>query len=478
MSRSNVVTLLIDKLRFSDAEAHLRETKILSLKAMLQLIGGIGLFVSIRTLVYDDLAMATLLPSILGLVVFGFCILAFATGRYQLSNWLAVLTNWSAFMAELVMTGKINQFSFYGFFVIAFLAGMFMPIMQLIALTLLVWLLAMVYHFQLAAALLPTLEAVEGQTHDLIFHVLLLLLAAVIGRALGRRLDQAFDQSSTLSQRFKAIFHQSADAIFITDLDYRILEVNPEAAGLVQKASADLVGQCLLDFIPKGLKRQIDELVEDILVKGKLSNIRLSFITADDSELFLEISANLIFSDDGKPDHIQVILRDITERQQVEERFQQLALQDHLTKVDNRLSLTYHLNGLIARMNRDGGSFTVVYFDLDNFKSVNDRYGHYIGDKALVAFTKRLNGTIRSTDFLARMGGDEFVLIMEDYCSSQEVEAAVERVLRSLDHPFKIGEYLIHLETSYGISCYPEDGQDAEALLKLADTAMYSHKLF
>jgi diguanylate cyclase (GGDEF)-like protein len=237
-----------------------------------------------------------------------------------------------------------------------------------------------------------------------------------------------------------------------------------------------LLGKRILDFTPKSIEAQVNEMVSDILVNGRLANIHMPFLTGEGTELFLQISANLIFIDGGKPDHVQIVLRDITERKLVEERIQRLALQDHLTKVDNRLSFTYRLNSLIAKMNRDGGHFALVYFDLDNFKAVNDRYGHYIGDKVLVAFTQRLHSSIRRNDFLARMGGDEFVLILENYLSEDELEIALHRIMDGLSDPFKIGEHLIHLQTSYGVSCYPVDGNNPEKLLQHADSAMYSYK--
>ena len=130
----------------------------------------------------------------------------------------------------------------------------------------------------------------------------------------------------------------------------------------------------------------------------------------------------------------------------------------------------------IAKMKRGNGQFALVYLDLDNFKTVNDKYGHSVGDKVLVAFTKRLLGAIRKTDFLARVGGDEFVLILENYTSQADLDITMGRIDQSLSEPFKIKTHLINLVASYGISHFPADGDDAEMLLKMADTAMYSSK--
>jgi diguanylate cyclase (GGDEF)-like protein/PAS domain S-box-containing protein len=455
------------------------ETRVIGLRSMILMMAGIGLLVGGYGLINargEGFDLFAVLPSAVGLFFFVICIVTFKLGKLKLASWFVVITIFSAFTLELILTGKINQYSFYGFFVLAFLAGMVLHQSRSITLIVMVVLVAFIQVFGSQLSGYRPIAMPGGAGLDLLIHSLLLSLAAAIGSFLGRDLDRSFERSERYSQQFRAIFNQSEDAIFLTDLNFRIQELNQQATRLLQQPAEGLLGTRILDYAVDQMQSEVNELASDLLAAGRLTNVRMPFNNEDGSQQYLQISANLIFQESGAPDHIQVIVRDITERIMVEDRIQRLALKDHLTKVDNRLSLTYRLNSLITKMNRDGGNFALVYFDLDNFKSVNDQFGHLIGDRLLVAFTKRLLGAIRSSDFLARIGGDEFVLIFENYAADRPLDSAIERIRKTLENPFKIGEHLIELEASFGISRYPEDSSDPAELLDLADSAMYSSK--
>jgi diguanylate cyclase (GGDEF)-like protein/PAS domain S-box-containing protein len=440
------------------------------------MLGVIGFLLCLSALAFNQFVTSYAYPIFSGLLVYILAVVLFRKGKLNLSSWMVVVLIWVTFTLVLFASGEIDRLVFYGNFILIFLVGMFLHDIQVAALVMLMVASVGGYFWLTNFSILTPETVVAFQGSSMLHQTVFLVLAAVIARGFGRELDRVFEKSENLSQQFQAIFDQSADSIFLTDVDFTIQELNPRAAELIDQPPEEAIGKNIYHYVPVDAKKQVKELANDTLENGKISKIKMSFLNREGDRLHIQISTNLIYNDDEAPDHIQIILRDITERKLVEERIQQLALQDHLTKVDNRLSLHYRLNSLIAKMHRDGGRFVLVYFDLNNFKSVNDRYGHHIGDQLLIAFTKRLNGATREDDFLARIGGDEFVLILEDYLSEDELEIALARIASILAEPFKIGDHLIYLETSYGVSCCPEDGDDLETLMKVADSAMYINK--
>ena len=150
-------------------------------------------------------------------------------------------------------------------------------------------------------------------------------------------------------------------------------------------------------------------------------------------------------------------------------------LRDSLTKLPNRLCFQQHLNSAAKRSDRLGSSFALAYIDLDGFKPINDQYGHTIGDNVLTKVAERLNATMRSCDFVARIGGDEFVAIIGEIKSNEDISPILERMLNSIKEPFMVNDILIEISCSIGIAIYPKDG-DLDKLIVNADTAMYKAK--
>jgi diguanylate cyclase (GGDEF)-like protein len=164
-----------------------------------------------------------------------------------------------------------------------------------------------------------------------------------------------------------------------------------------------------------------------------------------------------------------------------EELIRRMALYDHLTGLPNRELLMDRLRGAIERVKRCHQAFAVCFLDLDKFKPIDDRFGHLEGDGALKAVATRLCGVLRQRDTLARVGGDELVVLIEeiDGESAEEVRAAatvVHKVIRSLDEPILVGTRRHRLGASVGVCCYPEIRGEPDALLHIADTAMYVGK--
>lgn len=171
-----------------------------------------------------------------------------------------------------------------------------------------------------------------------------------------------------------------------------------------------------------------------------------------------------------------VSVQDITDRKNYEQKLEYLSTHDQLTGLANRALLYIQLKNAIARSHRENVSSAVLFLDLDGFKGINDQYGHEVGNQVLVEVSQRLQGTLRETDTIARMGGDEFVVIIENLKEEDTVLSVAEKVLEAIAAPFVFGEISCGVTASIGISLYPEDGLNPDQLVQQADMAMYQSK--
>lgn len=151
------------------------------------------------------------------------------------------------------------------------------------------------------------------------------------------------------------------------------------------------------------------------------------------------------------------------------------AFHDELTNLPNRMLFLDRLSNAISQSHRERVSFAIMLLDLDRFKEVNDTLGHNVGDRLLQEVSRRLNDAVRESDTVARLGGDEFVILMQQ-TDLQHTPAVAEKLLKVLDHPFKLDEQLIDMSASFGIAFYPDHGDDSVTLLQKADVAMYAAK--
>jgi diguanylate cyclase (GGDEF)-like protein/PAS domain S-box-containing protein len=170
------------------------------------------------------------------------------------------------------------------------------------------------------------------------------------------------------------------------------------------------------------------------------------------------------------------VVRDITERTYAEEQIRHLAYHDALTGLPNRLLFKDRLTVALNRAQRDQTSLGVLFLDLDHFKYINDSFGHNIGDQLLQAVGLRLQSCVRESDTVARLGGDEFTILLPAMNSSEDAAVIARKILDAIRLPFFIDGRDFYLTTSVGVSVCPEDGSDAETLIKNADTAMYQAK--
>ena len=180
--------------------------------------------------------------------------------------------------------------------------------------------------------------------------------------------------------------------------------------------------------------------------------------------------------DDGEIVNHLAIFSDISDRKLAEERIEFLAHHDALTNLPNRILTRDRFELAVAKAHRENTRIAVLYVDLDNFKYVNDSFGHPAGDQLIITSVERLKQHIRETDTVSRQGGDEFLIILPDITDTAVVERIATQILADLAAPFEIEGHTIGISASVGITTYPEHGSDFDILLKNADAAMYAAK--
>lgn len=217
-----------------------------------------------------------------------------------------------------------------------------------------------------------------------------------------------------------------------------------------------------------------EKLRAQLLAKGVTENFEMSVERADGTPLWLLIKG-LIIDYEGEP-CAYLILLDVTERRELEEKLRVQATSDSLTGVANRAELLDQLEFAISVSNRTDEGFALLLLDLDNFKMVNDTRGHSVGDKLLIETSKRLHELVRNTDTVARIGGDEFAIIARHLDQTHGVSVLAQKIIDALAEPFYIDGIAMTAGCSIGIAHYPWDKGDPELLMQNADLALYRAK--
>jgi len=284
-------------------------------------------------------------------------------------------------------------------------------------------------------------------------------------------------QRREAEQRLAAsVFAHTHDSVVITDSENRIIDVNAAFSRITGYAREEVLGKN-----PSMLKsgRQSAEFYKSMWQSlnthdhwsGELWNRNKK------GEVFAALtSISVVRDDDGQIHHYIGLSADITPLKNHEYDLERIAHFDPLTGIPNRVLLADRLAQALAHTHRAGNHMAVCYLDLDGFKPVNDQYGHEVGDQLLIETSLRIRDCLRAGDTVARIGGDEFVLLLLDFNDSRECEAVLERMLCKVAEPMSIADNLVCVSASVGLTLYPDDLASADTLLRHADQAMYVAK--
>jgi len=283
-------------------------------------------------------------------------------------------------------------------------------------------------------------------------------------------------KNEQLLHKFSLAVEQSPNSVVITDTDGIIEYVNPKFTRLTGYTSKEVNGQSP-NILKSGIhKPEYYKQLWDTITSGKVW--RGEFYNNKKNGEFYWESASIspLTNEKGVITHFIAVKEDISERKKSEETILKMAYHDQLTGLPNRVLLIDRLNHLLAQGRRSKRLAAILFLDLDNFKHINDSFGHAEGDNLLKEVSERLNKHTRSCDTLARHGGDEFIILIDDLKKVDNITQVVERIFSEFNKPFVLNGQVCFVTTSIGISIYPDDGEDVSTLLKNADIAMYRAK--
>ena len=281
------------------------------------------------------------------------------------------------------------------------------------------------------------------------------------------------------NERNQSYLDVAAVFIVVIDRQGNIVMVNKMGCELLGYEESEMIGQNWFDLcIPSESSLALKELFSGIMQHHQplLEHFDSEVRNKAGERLMISWKNGLLMGDDGDVAGMISSGEDITELKKTEDQLAFLAHHDTLTGLPNRSLLTARLQHALQIAHRQPTLIAVCFFDIDNFKNINDSYGHDIGDELLITVSKRITDVIRKQDTLARLGGDEFVLVLENIRDKTEVAVIIEKILTSFSQPMDIEANRLSVTTSIGISLYPQDGLDVNTLIKYADTAMYQAK--
>lgn len=221
---------------------------------------------------------------------------------------------------------------------------------------------------------------------------------------------------------------------------------------------------------------EFSDAVSSLLENHTSFTLDVRLLTESGEEVFVNAQGEVELAEDGQPLIVSGTVMDITDRKRAEQEIQQLAYYDPLTSLPNRTLLHDRLNQAISQAGRDNRSVAVMFIDLDRFKSINDSMGHSTGDRLLKIIADRLLKCVRESDTVSRIGGDEFVVIINAVSHLDYVAGVAEKIQSTLVKPVSIEGNDLYTTASIGIALFPLDGNDVTTLLKHADNAMYQAK--
>ena len=275
------------------------------------------------------------------------------------------------------------------------------------------------------------------------------------------------------AERFKLLFDRNLAGVYRARIDGRILDCNQAGLRILGLSSAEEVGHHNI-FDSYARPSEAKELIERLHEDGAVSGVETSLRRPDGTPIVVLQNVSLA----GAPNDeiLEATIIDITDRKRAEEQIRYQAYHDALTDLPNRSLFKDRLSQAVAHAERRKRQVAVLFLDLDRFKLINDTLGHTIGDHLLQAIGERLTSCVREEDSVARVGGDEFTVLMMDLRRPADAMVVARKILDLVAQPITVDGHELFVTCSIGISMSPDDGTDAEALLKNADNALYRAK--
>jgi diguanylate cyclase (GGDEF)-like protein/PAS domain S-box-containing protein len=279
--------------------------------------------------------------------------------------------------------------------------------------------------------------------------------------------------------QLQAIIHSVMDGIVTVNESGQIMGFNPAAEKIFGYRQQELLGSPMEQLVAETVRQRFATCLSRFAGRRNRRSLSLqrrevTALRKDGEHFSMELSASEMVLTNQR--FFIGIIRDITERKQAEEKIAHLAHHDYLTGLPNRALFLDRLQRAISLARRGQYRAAVLYLDLDGFKQINDTLGHAAGDRLLQEVAQRLKDSVRSSDTVARVGGDEFTFVLNNVGERENVSITAERVIKALSRPVDLCGTSCQVGASLGISLFPDDSEEAESLLHEADEAMYAVK--
>ena len=291
------------------------------------------------------------------------------------------------------------------------------------------------------------------------------------------KMQEELKELTSLNKLFSAVIDNIPIMLFVKDADtLRFKLINKAAEELIGLDKNNIIGKNDYDLFPK---EQADFFIKkdrEALNNKKLLLIEEENLTSTKKSVIIRTKKVPLFDENGNPICIVGISEDITKQREMEKTIKELAYYDEITKLPNRHLFKDRFEIAAGYSKRNKKKMMISMLDFDKFKLINDKYGHDIGDRFLRSFADRVKKIMRKTDTFARFGGDEFMFIISGFANNYDMKTFADKILKSFDKPFTVGDLELYIKGSMGISIFPDDADDQDTLLKYADSAMYEAK--
>lgn len=275
-------------------------------------------------------------------------------------------------------------------------------------------------------------------------------------------------------ETFRSSMENASIGMAMLSLKGHWLKVNPALCQIVGYTEEELLATNFLQMThPEDMGLDIDDLSK--LKAGEIKSYQLErrYIHKNGTLVWTAVNVSLVRDSEDKPVHYIVQIQNIDSRKRVENELKHIAYHDVLTGLANRKQLETSFDIALAYAKRHKTHLALLFLDLDGFKAINDNYGHEIGDILLVEVAARLRESVRATDIIVRLGGDEFIIVITELIDISLVSEMAHTIIRTVSKPIHIKEHELNITVSVGISLYPDDGSDLKVLIKYADKALY-----
>jgi len=396
--------------------------------------------------------------------------------KIKISAWIIAIAGWLIFTLDLAFIAGIRGISTYGQFLMVIFSGFVISGRSALLMTILTLMANFgILRMETLGYLEKPMPLPANETRWFLQTAYSILAAIYIWTA-DRVIRQALSKSHQAADQYRALFDLTSDGVVMIGLDWKILSANAQALQMLGYDEGEFVGMEVNrweDFEDPDL---MEKRRTQILAGEDLLSFEEILIKKEGSRINVEMRLTLVHDTDGQPLHVQCIIRDITAQKEYEQQLQHQALHDPLTNLPNRILFENRYQLAHSPDDTDQRLVAVLFVDLDNFKLVNDDFGHAVGDQVLMKLGDRMQSSLRESDTVARLGGDEFVIILEDIQNKEDVRKIVRKIQQNISQPMMFDGQQIHVTASIGINISEKSKLSETDLVKTSDSAMYQVK--